>query len=120
MPEDKKAKSTEEAKKTKKAKKIEIELLGDTYQVTETDLMCVWDTDGPCDEDKVYMIDMFEDQIALPVCRNHAIDHLCVMKLHANDYDVDKITGETPEWRREEVLTIQLAGLDDGKKQTSL
>lgn len=79
----------------------------------KTDLRCVWNMGGPC-ADEVYDVPMFDNQIKVPVCANHLEDHTNVMILHANDYDVEEVISKDSDWRKQEVLTLKLSGLDKG------
>lgn len=78
------------------------------------ELRCVWNMGGECDGE-VKEVEFFNHQIKVPVCEGHVEQHTHVMILHKNGYDVEEILQETAEWRKGEVLTLQLSGLDDCK-----
>lgn len=85
----------------------------DKSKFSSTDLRCVWNMGGPCG-DEVYEVPLFDNQIKVPVCSNHIEDHEHVMILHANDYDVEEVISKDSDWRKQEVLTLRLSGLDKG------
>lgn len=74
-------------------------------------LKCVWNMGTPCDGE-VQEMKLFEQQIEVPMCESHLEQHKEVMILHKNGYDVEEVLQETPEYRRREVLTLKLSGLD--------
>lgn len=94
------------------SKKRTIEVDGIEISVKETEFECVWNTGGACHEN-VWEVEMFDNQISVPICENHLRDHIAIMTLHAQGYDVEKILNSEPEWRREEILTVKLSGLDN-------
>lgn len=63
--------------------------------------------------DEIVEIEFFSTQIKVPVCSNHVEQHKFVMVLHKNNYDVEEILQQTPEYRKGEVLVLKLSGLDD-------
>ena len=75
------------------------------------DLKCVWNMGTACSPD-VEKVEFFNKQIKVPVCKKHVEDHRIIMLLHKNGYDVEEILQQTPDWRKQEALTIQLAGLN--------
>lgn len=79
----------------------------------EKKLKCVWNMGTECSDD-VQEVEFFNKQIKVPVCSNHVAEHRDVMILHKNGYDVEKILQESAEYRRKEVLTLELSGLDSG------
>ena len=72
---------------------------------------CVWNMGTKCSAD-VEKVEFFNKQIRVPVCKKHVEDHRIIMLLHKNGYDVEEILQQTPDWRKQEALTIQLAGLN--------
>lgn len=85
----------------------------DKSKLTPTNLRCVWNMGSKC-ASTVYDVEIFNSQIKVPICENHLEDHEYVMILHANNYDVEEVIQKDPDYRKEEVLTIKLAGLDKG------
>jgi len=85
----------------------------DKSKLTPTDLRCVWNMGGSC-ADKVFQVAMFNNQMKVPVCENHLEDHEHVMTLYANDYDIEEVISKDSDWRKQEVLTLRLSGLDKG------
>lgn len=77
-----------------------------------SNLKCVWDMGNGC-SDEVEEVEFFNKQIKVPVCSNHIEQHKYVMILHKNNYDVEEVLQETPEYRKGEVLVLKLSGLDD-------
>jgi hypothetical protein len=77
-------------------------------------LKCVWNMGDECSDD-VEERTFFNSSIKVPVCSNHIEQHEYIMILHRNGYDPERILQETPEYRKQEVLVLQLSGLDDGK-----
>ena len=75
-------------------------------------LKCVWNMGTDC-SDEITEIEFFNTQIKVPVCSNHVEQHKFVMVLHKNNYDVEEILRQTPEYRKGEVLILKLSGLDD-------
>ena len=75
-------------------------------------LKCVWNMGTDCSND-VEEVQFFGTQIKVPVCKCHVEEHSYVMILHRNGYDIEEVLQQTPEWRKKEVLTIKLAGLED-------
>ena len=78
----------------------------------KSDLKCVWNMGGDCSKD-VSEVEFFNHQIKVPVCDEHVEQHRHVMILYKNGYDVEEILQESAEYRKNEVLVIQLSGLDD-------
>ena len=74
-------------------------------------LRCVWNMGTDCTDD-VDEIEFFSSQIKVPVCSNHIEQHKFVMILHKNDYDVEEILQQSPDYRKGEVLVLKLSGLD--------
>lgn len=77
-----------------------------------SELKCVWDMGNNCSDD-VEEVKFFDSQIKVPVCSNHIEQHKYVMVLHKNNYDVEEVLQESPEYRKGEVLVLKLSGLDD-------
>lgn len=75
-------------------------------------LKCVWNMGTDC-SDEIKEVEFFNTQIKVPVCSNHVEQHRYVMVLHKNNYDVEEILQQTPEFRKGEVLVLKLSGLDD-------
>lgn len=75
------------------------------------DLKCVWNMGTPCNGNVVER-KLFQQQIKVPMCEAHLEQHKEVMILHKNGYDVEEVLQQTPEYRKKEVLTLQLSGLD--------
>lgn len=75
------------------------------------ELKCVWNMGTPC-SGKVNERKLFQQQIKVPMCEAHLEQHKEVMLLHKNGYDVEEVLQQTPEYRKKEVLTLQLSGLD--------
>lgn len=73
---------------------------------------CVWQVHGKC-SGKIKMVQLFSNRVKIPVCEDHTEQHEHIMVLHKNGYDLDKILNESPEYRKGEVLTLQLSGLDE-------
>jgi hypothetical protein len=82
---------------------------------TKPDEKCVWHIGTPCSDNDTDWKEMFNHQIRIPICANHYEQHLEIMLLHKNSYDVEEILNATPEWRRAEVLTLKLSGLETGE-----
>lgn len=78
-----------------------------------TDEKCVWQIGTPCGGETTQK-EFFNHQIRIPVCGNHLNEHREIMVLHKNGYDVEEILNQTPEWRKQEVLTLELSGLETG------
>jgi len=76
------------------------------------ELKCVWCMGTPC-EGKVSEVSFFNNQITIPVCEKHVEEHKHIMILHKNNYDVEEILQESPDYRKGEVLVLKLSGLDD-------
>ena len=85
-----------------------------TATATTLEEKCVWLIGTPCSDNDTTWKEMFNHQIRIPICANHFEQHLEIMLLHKNGYDVEEILNATPEWRKQEVLTIKLSGLDSG------
>lgn len=83
----------------------------DKSKLTPTNLKCVWNMGSKCSEN-VYDVEIFQNQIKVPICENHLQDHEYVMILHRNGYDVEEVIQKDADYRKEEVLTIKLAGID--------
>lgn len=75
---------------------------------------CVWTIGTPCDGEVTWQ-EFFFHQIRIPVCKQHLREHWEIMVLYKNQYDVEEVLNQTPEWRKQEVLTIELSGLIDGE-----
>jgi len=75
-------------------------------------LKCVWNMGTDC-SDEVEEVEFFNSQIKVPVCKNHIEQHKFVMILHKNNYDVEEILQQSPDYRKGEVLVLKLSGLDD-------
>lgn len=80
------------------------------------DLKCVWCMGTPC-EGKVKETEFFGKQIKIPVCEKHIEEHKHIMILYKNNYDIEEILQESAEYRKSEVLVLQLSGLDDSDAQ---
>lgn len=78
------------------------------------ELKCVWMTGTECsaDADKAQEYKLFSKQIKVPMCCSHLDEHTHIMVLCNNGYDVEQVLQETPEWRKQQVLIMKLAGLD--------
>lgn len=78
---------------------------------TDAKVTCVWAMGTPCSGGaaKFYM---FDKQLNVPCCDGHYKEHLDVMILARNDYDVEKVLDMTSEDRRREVLTLELSGMN--------
>lgn len=77
---------------------------------------CVWHMGTPCSDDGAAdEYEIFNKQIKVPMCKDHVEQHSHVMILAKNGYDVETILNETPEYRKQEVLVLQLSGLDVSK-----
>jgi hypothetical protein len=74
---------------------------------------CVWQISNNC-SNTLTRLEMFNHQIRVPICTRHAEEHAEIMLLHKNGYDVEEILNQTAEWRKQEVLTLKLSGLDKG------
>lgn len=74
-------------------------------------ISCVWDFGTPCGGtiDKQLM---FDEQLEIPICKEHTEEHKEVMILYANEYDIEEIVDMKPEERKRLVYTMVLAGLD--------
>lgn len=79
---------------------------------TKEKLKCVWQMGTPCSEEVATETEVFGKQIRVPMCPAHLEQHTHIMILAKNGYDVEAILQETPEYRKGEVLVLQLAGLD--------
>ena len=77
-------------------------------------LKCVWNMGTECSDDITEVV-FFNTQIKVPVCSNHIEQHKLVMVLHKNNYDVEEVLQQTPEYRKGEVLVLRLSGLDDSE-----
>ena len=74
-------------------------------------LKCVWALGTPCGgatEEK----ELFNKEIKIPICDKHLGEHKEIMILEKNNYDLEEILQQTPEWRKQEVLTLVLSGLN--------
>jgi len=74
-------------------------------------LKCVWNMGTECTDD-VEEVELFGNQIKVPICKEHVEHHKYVMILHKNGYDVEEVLAESPEYRKGEVLVLKLSGLD--------
>ena len=61
-------------------------------------LRCVWNMGTDC-SDVIEEVEFFGSQIKVPVCEAHIEQHKFVMILHKNDYDVEEILQQSPEYR---------------------
>lgn len=77
-------------------------------------LSCVWNMGTDCTDD-VTEIEFFNKQIKVPVCSSHIEQHRIIMVLHKNDFDVEEMLQQTPEYRKEQMLILKLSGLDEGE-----
>jgi hypothetical protein len=76
-------------------------------------LKCVWMTGTECTENAIgEEHKLFSKQIKVPICQNHVEEHTHIMILCNNGYDVEQVLQETPEYRKQQVLILKLAGLD--------
>ena len=73
---------------------------------------CVWAMGTPCSKDGTKDMEFFGKQIKVPVCPNHLEQHMHIMALAKNGYDVEAILQESPDYRKEQFLILQLSGLD--------
>ena len=80
--------------------------------MTNKELKCVWNMGTDC-SDVIEEVEFFNTQIKVPVCSSHIEQHKFVMVLHKNNYDVEEILQQSPEYRKGEVLVLKLSGLDD-------
>ena len=71
---------------------------------------CVWNLGTPCGGE-LKRLELFHEQIRVPICENHTEEHKIIILLFNNGYDVEEILNQTAEWRKQEALTIQLSGL---------
>jgi hypothetical protein len=78
------------------------------------ELKCVWHLGSNC-TGEITEQELFNHQIRIPICECHLAEHKEIMLLHKNGYDVEEILNQTTEWRKQEVLTLQLSGLDSGE-----
>ena len=86
-----------------------------TKATDKPDEACVWHIGTPCSENDTTWQEMFNHQIRIPICGDHFEQHKEIMLLHKNGYDVEEILNATPEWRKQEVLTLKLSGLETGE-----
>lgn len=82
---------------------------------TKEEIKCVWMMGTPCSEDPATEVKLFSNQIKVPICKDHLEQHTHIMVLAQNGYDVEQILNETPEYRKEQVLILQLSGIDLNK-----
>lgn len=77
-------------------------------------LKCVWMTGTECgvDANDAPEYKLFSNQIKVPMCCNHLEEHTNIMILCNNGYDVEQVLQETPDYRKQQVLILKLAGLD--------
>ena len=75
---------------------------------------CVWNMGTPC-SGKTTMVKFFEGQVDVPVCEAHIEQHEYVVILHNNDFDIEYVLQQTPDWIKEQVLVLKLSGLDNKK-----
>lgn len=109
----KKVKTTKAKTKTIKTKAIKGgKTMSKNQPPKKTDEKCVWLLGTPCSGD-TYEVEMFDHQIRIPICEGHLEQHKEIMTLHKNKYDVEEILNQTPEWRKQETLTLKLSGLDN-------
>jgi hypothetical protein len=101
------------AKKTTKAKATKTTTPAPVTVPKQAEEGCVWQISNTC-TDTLTQLKMFNNQIKIPICTRHVEEHRDIMLLHKNGYDVEEILNQTPEWRKAEVLTLQLSGLDTG------
>ncbi|MFA5024276.1 MAG: hypothetical protein WC523_04930 [Patescibacteria group bacterium] len=80
--------------------------------MVETAEECVWALGTPC-EGVTCKKHLFTDQIDVPICEGHALEHRMIVALFSNGFDIEEVLNATPEWRREQALTLQLSGLVD-------
>ena len=100
---------------TKKTKTTAKTTAAATPAATTPDEKCVWHIGTPCSENDTTWQEMFNHQIRIPICADHFAQHKEIMLLHKNGYDVEEILNATPEWRKQEVLTLTLSGLETGE-----
>ena len=86
--------------------------MSNTNNETETKLECVWNMGTNCSDGEVKKYLIFDKQLNVPMCTQHYGEHLDVMILARNDYDVEKVLEMTSEDRRREVLTLELSGMN--------
>jgi len=80
--------------------------------MSDKKLKCVWNMGTDCSDD-ITEVAFFNTQIKVPVCSNHIEQHKFVMVLHKNNYDVEEVLQQSPEYRKGEVLVLKLSGLYD-------
>lgn len=61
---------------------------------------CVWNLGDACSDD-ITELDMFNDQINVPICGHHLQGHKEIMFLHSIGMDVEEIILLSPEQRHE-------------------
>ena len=103
--------------KKKPAKKVETPVVAPATETkppeVEEELKCIWDMGTP-HNGEVKKVEFFSKQIKVPVCESHIEEHKYIMILHKNNYDIEEVLNQTPEWRKQEVLVLKLSGLDTG------
>ena len=60
---------------------------------------------------------MFDNQMMVPTCDFHYEEHINVMTLHQNGYDIEEILQQTNEWRKAEVEKLVASGVNISKIQ---
>jgi len=96
------------------AGKKEVGAKEETVKQPTEEQKCVWHLGSNC-SGAVTLNKMFTGQLNVPICENHIEGHKYIMILHKNKYDVEQILNETEEWRKQEVLTLALSGVNIGE-----
>ena len=74
---------------------------------------CMWTISSACSKD-LSMVEMFIIKSEFQFVPSMD-QHREIMLLHKNGYDVEEVLNQTPEWRKQEALTLKLSGLDTGE-----
>ena len=77
-------------------------------------LVCIWDFGTPHSEN-VSMCTVFFGKMSLPICEKHLKEHLNILILKENNYDLEQVMREDNEWRQAQVDALVAAGIDISK-----
>jgi hypothetical protein len=70
---------------------------------------CVWNVGGDRCEGKVKFQGLYGNQIRIPICAEHFHRHKCIMFLHSQRQDIEKIIKQDVEWIKQEAHKLAAA-----------
>jgi len=77
----------------------------------------VWELGSPCGgEIKMTPLFLSVDEITVPICEAHLIEHKIILALFKHGYNIDEMSIQSAEWRKQEfdkLVTAKIATPDE-------